>query len=1079
MRSHRNIIAALALMVVAVVATPALAQDYTLSDVNNKFTEPPTTAVDLSLGDDQIIQEDLPFEFAYYGTVANEITVSSNGYIQISPSGTPNNSSLTNQGWPPAQTNVNYDGLVAGCWDDLNPSNNNGQVLTFTTGLKPNRIFHVSWKNVPRFSNSGSTNWQIQLHETTNRIIIAYSATNTWTNIGCSIGIVAPNGANDSRFVTPNNSTNISAVPPNDYQFDPVLTKFEGQLFIDELVTDATGIAGGTNAGVPLGGMRVELFGAGAVSAFASTAADGSFEINGVALAGAINGELRVAAQTNAARVTDDVGNAVFGSTFASNVSFGANKDVGTFTFDDTSDASGAKRLPLQMARGINEIHQYVTGISADPIPQIDVVYDTASALPTAYILATEDDPAFVRLASPGATNPDGADPAVIARIYARHVLLHSASQVGGTFQNDITATSDADAAFSDGFGAFLHALVTGETSVFDGTSDTTANELNLETPGLLTTPNEDTAAWVAAALFDLLDASGTEAHDVIDGTLPASDDHVFQVIDALTVAPRASGFVDEWDTQGRDSIGLVRNFIRHGLLGDDDGEPNDTDAEAQDLGLVGQRLTGLTLNRFNEDWYEVFVPTLTDAVFVEMTYNRGSIDADVTLRVLSTAGAVLATGTPSGDTGPIQAITGTVGPARIRIQIRHNSGDRVDPYDLQVYSRLRADGDPLPEWTVNRGLTQNFTIDGGIAPFQMVVRAPSVLPPGLTLDAVNRRLIGAPIDIGPAAFTISVEDSAIPVNIANISQTILVNRPFTLNPPEFTGVALGKVTDIGLGRSGGTSPVTVTNIDGTIPAGLQLITPDFRLTGTPTAPGGSQLTIEATDLAQSSDSGATTVVVCVPIPAKKTVVDVAAGDAQAGFFFDAVAGSVATLKVKTGKKQPKRLLGALVLGPDGAPVVGGKIKSGKGKATLSKIPLTASGRYFVALSAAAGDATQLVGTLKVAPQKKGKAKILDLGAGDTVILDVGVLAGAQFTLKTKASKEFGVRLQFIFKPDGTLVPVGDLTVTEKGAALTISGTFDQSGTYQVRLTPQPGVRGDLSYSFKLKQPKGVIYSVD
>ncbi len=1076
MRRHRTCWT-LAFVFLAAVATSASAQDYTRTNVSNQFATPPTTATDQLLTDDQAKLVALPFDFPYYGTVTSDVYVHDNGYIQVAAT-PPGNSTFFNSNFPPAYT-VQTDGMIAPAWDDLNPTTGTGKVLTHTTGSTPNRVFHVTWENINHFFGGGAATFQVQLFETSGRIVFAYSV-GTWTNYTFSAGIEEP-GQNNTRFVSPNTNGLQAAKPTFDSQFDPTITNFEGRILMDELVTTADGIGAAQNDDVALDGMRIELFGAGAVRAFTTLDANGDFDIRGVALDGSLTGELRVVAQTAAATVKAGENDPVFAASVRTGVAFNADLDLGTYTIDDTNDADGSDRAPLQIARSLEVLRNYVTARTTDTVPPVDVFLDSNSSLKSSYTVATQDTGATLRIASGGASNPDGIDVGVLARVYSRHVLTNIASQVSGTFANDIDSASDgSDAAFADGFGAWLLARSTGATAVFDGLTDSTADELDLETPSLSSTESADVPGWVAASLFDLLDGTIAESHDTVDGTLVGANDHVFEVVDALDVAPDVVPFLSEWDDQAHDSVGLVRNFIHHGLLGDDASEPNDSAAEADARGQTGQRVAGQTLNRFNEDWYEYLVPTATDSVTVDLSFNRGAVDADITLTVLSTSGAVLATGVEQGDTGPIQAVTGAIGPATIRVRIEHDGGDRLDSYDLQVYSTLRASGESIPEWTVNRALTQNYAIQGGIPPYRMVVRPPSTLPPGFTLDSANLRLRGAPLDVGTVAFSITIEDSAVPVNSASASQSLIVNRALTVDPPEFTGVALGKTTDVGIGRSGGTNPITIDSVDGILPGGLQLQTPALRITGTPATPGGETLTVDATDLAGSSDSGTTTVVVCVPIPAKNTALDLAAGaDATAGFFFDAVAGSVASLKVKTGKKQAKRLLGAVILGPDGAPIEAGKIKGGNGKATLAKIPLAASGRYFVALSAADGEATQLVGTLKLAPPKKAKAKLLDLGVGDEVILDVGALAGARFTAKLKSSKDFSVRLQFLFAPDGSLVPAGDIVITEKGSSLTISTTFTQSGTYQLRLLPNPGSRGDLSYSLKIKQPKGVVFVVD
>jgi hypothetical protein len=51
--------------------------------------------------------------------------------------------------------------------------------------------------------------------------------------------------------------------------------------------------------------------------------------------------------------------------------------------------------------------------------------------------------------------------------------------------------------------------------------------------------------------------------------------------------------------------------------------------------------------------------------------------------------------------------------------------------------------------------------------------------------------------------------------------------------------------------------------------------------------------------------------------------------------------------------------------------------------------------------------------------------------------------------------------------------------VAAKGRGLTITHTLNVTGTWQVLLGAQPGPQGHFKYTFKLKQPKGVVYSAD
>ena len=91
------------------------------------------------------------------------------------------------------------------------------------------------------------------------------------------------------------------------------------------------------------------------------------------------------------------------------------------------------------------------------------------------------------------------------------------------SYTADFDSESDEVSAFTDGFGHYLYALTNGETMAYDATSSSAGNELDLETPDLSSSPSPRVAGWVAAALFDLIDA-GNETHDAVDGTSERSE---------------------------------------------------------------------------------------------------------------------------------------------------------------------------------------------------------------------------------------------------------------------------------------------------------------------------------------------------------------------------------------------------------------------------------------------------------------------------------------------------------------------------------------------------------------------------
>ena len=115
----------------------------------------------ITLGDDQVSGAiTLPFPFKFYGTTYNQIYISSNGFITFlagQPSGCCSGQCIPTGSTP--------NGLIAGFWEDLNPSAG-GTICYGTVGTAPRRVFIVQFSNVPHFGSSTATaSFQIKLFE--------------------------------------------------------------------------------------------------------------------------------------------------------------------------------------------------------------------------------------------------------------------------------------------------------------------------------------------------------------------------------------------------------------------------------------------------------------------------------------------------------------------------------------------------------------------------------------------------------------------------------------------------------------------------------------------------------------------------------------------------------------------------------------------------------------------------------------------------------------------------------------------------------------------------------------------------
>ncbi len=106
----------------------------------------------VTLGGEDSVVVDLPFEFPFYGDVKNSIRISSNGYLTFGETG----STYSNKNIP---NTLEPNDLIAIFWDDLEPQKGNGKVFHYSDDQK----FVVQYQDVQRYSSGGPYTFQATL----------------------------------------------------------------------------------------------------------------------------------------------------------------------------------------------------------------------------------------------------------------------------------------------------------------------------------------------------------------------------------------------------------------------------------------------------------------------------------------------------------------------------------------------------------------------------------------------------------------------------------------------------------------------------------------------------------------------------------------------------------------------------------------------------------------------------------------------------------------------------------------------------------------------------------------------------
>ena len=231
-------------------------------------------------------------------------------------------------------------------------------------------------------------------------------------------------------------------------------------------------------------------------------------------------------------------------------------------------------------------------------------------------------------------------------------------------------------------------------------------------------------------------------------------------------------------------------------------------------------------------------------------TLKSGSLPAGLTL-----ASNCTLSGTPigGGSASPVIGVSDSGNPPAT------GSGPvviTINPAPLAITPGNLANG------TVGVPYSSTIGVTGGTGPYSCSFTS-GTLPAGLSLGA-NCVVSGTPTVATTANLTVKATDSSNPTLTAtgNVSVTI-VAAPVTLtpgNPPAGTvGTPYTGTIPV---TGGGTAPYTCTLTGGTLPAGLTLN--NCTLSGTPTAPGPSTVTIGVGDSSQPPASGSGTVIITI-----------------------------------------------------------------------------------------------------------------------------------------------------------------------------------------------------------------------
>lgn len=1078
----------LALGAVLLFSGSAFAQDYTVTHEAGHWVDPPSDATSIPIGLWESRQLDLPFTFSYFGWGYDKVWFHWNGYLQfgVAQAAAGQRSSFPQPLPIDAATDTedgDKDGIVAVRWGQYPDMQNVGGVderkLWWTEGEAPNRRVIAAWLDRRGTDlNADRMSFEVQLFESTGRIVFAYRhhTNEDYGNNEYLAGIDAPFDE-DLRFALgSNNVANNRGVPALDIRFDPDTVEFTGRALYDHLVSGASGIGTSVLADQPLAGIEVQLLRAGTLAGATYTDESGDFTLLAVAIPAGESGGVRIRTRSPAATVVPSSTGDPLTVTYSSSLDLDDAVALDAFTLDSTADPTGELRAAFHIATCLVPARTWFADEVGCSLASLRVLYETTAPTGTLFNAPSGGGAPVLRIGSDLAANPDGWDVSSIYRAYSRYGLACLAPYTSSTFDDRYDVVTDDHNAFASGFGLAVAGRILGTATLVDGVTGSTGRTYQLESPTFASARRADVNSRVAAMLYDLWDPAD-ESHDRIDGT--ADPDRVFDLLRGMIDPPTAPSLFAAWDGAGYDLVTLTRNYIFHGLIADDDSELNDDASEAYALGSIGGKSANRVLTTDNEDWYSVSLPSGVSNPRFEARIVGSGAPATLQLELRSGAGGVLGTATAARGGNAASIAPAPLSAGTYLLRVSHVSGASIPSYTVQASVPPTLSVDAISDWTVGQPYARDLVVTGGIPGYAFNTGTGQSLPSGLSFRPSQRQLAGTPTAAGTWSFDVVVSDGGDPAHVVARSAVVTIHPKLVFSVADLLPFAAGRPSLLPRLDSGGMPPVTLSLTSGELPEGLTFAGSGLRFDGAPIATGETHVAFAGQDAAGSADSADALALVCAPLDVKNSPFTLGEDAEAAGWWIDAVAGSVLKVKTKTAKKRDKRLLAVRVVGPDALDVGDLASKAGLGKASVT-YTATRSGRQYVIFPAGAGPETELQATASLKSPTRAGRKLTDFAQGSEERIEVGAVAGATLTLTVKLDKKAGMqaRVAALLDPSGAPTSLGG-RVTTKGTKLTLKSALTVGGTWTVILEGTAGAPGKLIWKASIKQPRGAAYSAE
>src|SRR5713101_6750442 len=356
-------------------------------------------------------------------------------------------------------------------------------------------------------------------------------------------------------------------------------------------------------------------------------------------------------------------------------------------------------------------------------------------------------------------------------------------------------------------------------TSVSDGTKTATLT-INLVSPPLVTTTVLPSGTVGTAYTTTTLAATGgvsPYAWSVTVGTLPAG--LTLSSAGAISGTPTAYG-TSSFTVQAKDS----QNFAATANL-----------SIKINPAPVSVTTTSLPNGIVNSS-YSATLQSTGGATPITWSVTAGSLPTGL---VLAANGAI--TGTPT-----------TAGTANFTVQAADSGTPQqkvTKALSITVVQQLVVTNNSLPTGAVNSVYSAPLQSTGGTSPVTWSISV-CTLPAGLNLNAATGAITGTPTTAGNSNFTVQATDSGSPQQIATKALMLVINPALAINtaspmPSGFVSTPYSQTLQT---NGGGIAPITWSITLGGLPGGLTLTANTGVISGTPTASGTFNFTVQAAD---------------------------------------------------------------------------------------------------------------------------------------------------------------------------------------------------------------------------------------